>query len=42
MQLCTGDCKVFTFNGPNFSGSVGFSVIETTDDGVILARKVKI
>lgn len=38
-QLCSGDCKVFTFTSPTFSGSVGFAVIETTDDGVILARK---
>lgn len=38
-QLCNGDCKVFTFTSPTFNGSVGFAVIETTDDGVILARK---
>ena len=38
-QLCNGDCKVFSFASPTFSGSLGFAVIETTDDGVILARK---
>lgn len=38
-QLCSGDCKVFSFSSPSFTGSVGFAVIETTDDGVILARK---
>lgn len=38
-QLCNGDCKVFNFSSSGFSGAVGFAVIETTDDGVILARK---
>lgn len=38
-QLCTGDMKEFSFNTPSFRGTVGFSVIETIDDGVILARK---
>ncbi len=38
-QLVNGDQKVFTFKTQVFEGSVGFAVIETTDDDVILARK---
>ena len=38
-QLCQGDLKVFSFNTPVFVGTVGFAVIETTDDEVIIARK---
>ena len=34
--------KVFTFHTDKFRGSVGFSVIETTDDEVIIARKDEI
>lgn len=30
--------KVFSYSSTGFRGSVGFAVIETTDDGVILAR----
>ena len=41
-QLCTGDLKEFTFNTAGFSGSVGFGVIETVDDEVILARKAEL
>ncbi len=37
-SLVTGDQKVFTFKTSTFDGSVGFAVIETTDDGVILER----
>ena len=37
-QLCEGDMKVFSYSTSRFSGSVGFAVIETTDDEVILAR----
>lgn len=36
--LCNGDQKVFSFKTVNFDGSVGFAVIETTDDDVIMAR----
>jgi manganese-dependent inorganic pyrophosphatase len=36
--LVTGDQKVFTFKTDTFTGSVGFAVIETTDDAVILDR----
>mmetsp|Transcript_14028 Transcript_14028/g.14642 ORF Transcript_14028/g.14642 Transcript_14028/m.14642 type:complete len:425 (-) Transcript_14028:192-1466(-) len=38
-QLCNGDMKVFTYQTDKFRGGIGFAVIETTDDGVILARK---
>jgi manganese-dependent inorganic pyrophosphatase len=38
-QLCDGDMKVFTVKSENYSGNYGFAVVETTDDGVILARK---
>jgi manganese-dependent inorganic pyrophosphatase len=31
--------KVFTVKSDNYSGNYGFAVVETTDDGVILARK---
>jgi inorganic pyrophosphatase/exopolyphosphatase len=35
----TGDCKEFSFKTDAFQGTVGFSVVETTDDEVILSRK---
>jgi manganese-dependent inorganic pyrophosphatase len=41
-QLCCGDCKVFKLAGPPGAGlvyKVGFAVVETTDDAVILDRK---
>jgi inorganic pyrophosphatase/exopolyphosphatase len=38
-QLCTGDLKEFSFNTTYFKGTLGFAVIETIDDGVILARR---
>ena len=38
IQLVNGDQKVFTFVTEAFEGSVGFAVIETTDDDIILAR----
>jgi len=30
--LCNGDQKVFSFKTSVFDGSIGFAVIETTDD----------
>lgn len=41
-QLCNGDQKCFSFKASNFSGSVGFAVVETTDDEVIMARKAEL
>ena len=38
MALINGDCKEFSFNAEAFQGSVAFSVVETTDDEVILSR----
>ena len=38
VQLVNGDQKVFTFKTAQFEGSVGFAVVETTDDDVILSR----
>ena len=38
MALCNGDCKEFSFKTTTFEGSVGFAVVETTDDEVILSR----
>lgn len=38
-QLCNGDMKIFSLKGANFQGNMGFAVVETTDDGIILARK---
>ena len=40
--LVTGDQKVFTFKTDVFEGSVGFAVIETTDDIVIMERAEEI
>jgi manganese-dependent inorganic pyrophosphatase len=37
-QLINGDQKIFTYQTEDFSGSVAFAVVETTDDEVILAR----
>lgn len=37
-QLANGDCKEFTISGGDKQLKIGFSVIETTDDGVILDR----
>lgn len=36
--LCNGDQKVFTFKTSHFEGSVGFAVIETVDDEVIMGK----
>jgi len=36
--LCNGDQKVFTFKTAQFEGSVGFAVIETVDDAVIMNK----
>jgi len=38
-QLVTGDQKSFSFKTDVFSGVIGFAVIETTDDDVIMQRK---
>lgn len=40
--LCNGDQKVFTFKTAVFDGSVGFAVIETVDDEVILQRSAEL
>jgi inorganic pyrophosphatase/exopolyphosphatase len=40
--LCNGDQKVFTFKTHVFDGSVGFAVIETVDDEVILQRSAEL
>lgn len=37
MELVEGDQKIFRFKD-NFEGSLGFSVVETTDDKVLLKR----
>lgn len=36
--LVNGDQKTFSFEAPNFSGDIGFAVVETTDDQVILEK----
>jgi manganese-dependent inorganic pyrophosphatase len=41
-MLVNGDQKVFTFQTSAFEGSVGFAVIETTDDEVILNRSLEL
>ena len=41
-QLVNGDQKVFTFKTERFEGSVGFAVIETTDDVIILSRAIEL
>lgn len=38
-QLCNGDQKAFSFKTDKFEGTIGFAVVETTDDDVILARR---
>lgn len=40
--LINGDQKVFSFKTDNFNGSVGFAVIETTDDDVIMDRAAEL
>jgi inorganic pyrophosphatase/exopolyphosphatase len=40
--LCNGDQKVFTFKTELFEGSVGFAVVETTDDDVIMSRAAEL
>lgn len=40
--LCNGDQKSFSFKTSTFDGSIGFAVIETTDDEVIMKRKTEI
>lgn len=41
-MLVNGDQKVFTFKTDKFEGSVGFAVIETTDDDVIMSRAAEL
>ena len=36
--LVNGDQKTFSFKGANFEGDIGFAVVETTDDQVILDK----
>lgn len=36
--LVNGDQKSFFFDYPNFNGEIGFAVVETTDDAVIIER----
>jgi len=36
--LVNGDQKSFSFSVPGFTGEVGFAVVETTDDDIILDR----
>lgn len=36
--LCNGDQKVFSFKTQYFDGAIGFAVVETTDDEIILSR----
>ena len=38
-MLVNGDQKTFSFQTNMFEGIIGFAVIETTDDAVIMARK---
>eukprot|EP01038_Epipyxis_sp_PR26KG_P010720 gene10720-14396_t len=40
--LCNGDQKVFSFKTEKFDGSVGFAVIETTDDEVIMNKTAEL
>eukprot|EP00596_Hydrurales_sp_CCMP1899_P007111 CAMPEP_0119042480 /NCGR_PEP_ID=MMETSP1177-20130426/15385_1 /TAXON_ID=2985 /ORGANISM="Ochromonas sp, Strain CCMP1899" /LENGTH=385 /DNA_ID=CAMNT_0007009313 /DNA_START=222 /DNA_END=1382 /DNA_ORIENTATION=- len=37
--LVNGDQKVFSFKTAVFDGSIGFAVVETTDDEIILSKK---
>ena len=39
LSLCRGDQKEFSFHTKHFHGTLGFSVVETTDDEVIMNRK---
>jgi len=42
-QLCSGDCKVFKLaNKDGTVFKVGFAVVETTDDAVIMDRKAEL
>lgn len=41
-MLVNGDQKVFTYKTDSFEGSVGFAVIETTDDDVIMSRAAEL
>jgi len=38
-MLVNGDQKTFSFQTKVFEGVIGFAVIETTDDAVIMVRK---
>mmetsp|Transcript_71838 Transcript_71838/g.135536 ORF Transcript_71838/g.135536 Transcript_71838/m.135536 type:complete len:445 (-) Transcript_71838:261-1595(-) len=42
-QLCSGDCKVFKLKGKGgVEFKIGFAVVETTDDAVIMDRKAEL
>lgn len=42
-QLCSGDCKVFKLKGKDdVEYKIGFAVVETTDDAVIMDRKAEL
>ena len=40
--LVNGDQKTFSFSTPDFTGDIGFAVVETTDDDVILQKVDKL
>jgi len=40
--LANGDQKTFSFNASGFTGEIGFAVVETTDDDVILKQTGKL
>ena len=37
-SLVNGDQKIFSFDASGFTGDIGFAVVETTDDDVILKK----
>ena len=40
--LVNGDQKAFSFDAPGFIGEIGFAVVETTDDDIILEKAGKL
>jgi inorganic pyrophosphatase/exopolyphosphatase len=40
--LVNGDQKAFAFDAPGFTGEIGFAVVETTDDDIILQKASKL
>jgi Inorganic pyrophosphatase/exopolyphosphatase len=40
--LVNGDQKAFGFDAPGFTGEIGFAVVETTDDDIILQKTSKL